>query len=308
MNILLIGGNGFGRYVAREISKAGGKICGVVCRNMESAKILCSNFDEVPKPFVSIEQAIVSTKPGAVFICTPNELHYQHLLTVASLFPIHKPKLVFVEKPMIFIPYRDENVEFKLNRLDNMGLLDILVTDHANSYIISECTRRFHTDYVGVIPYRITISIYSLRYMVGQDLVNDLFPHLFAMAMVAASGFGITINFTRSITSVVNTGNQVRVICHIGGIEFVLAGVGNHSRGMVVELDNSTFVRNTEVVGDGYVVSITYSNGTVQDTIYVKDPLRVLISSLISETLPFTKRIQRDVVICTGQVIKRLEI
>ncbi|MCH2375131.1 MAG: Gfo/Idh/MocA family oxidoreductase [Planctomycetes bacterium] len=79
---------GLGAFVARFFSEVGAEVCGVVGTSQKSAEeaaaALLSNFGLQTRAYGDLAEALTAERPDAVAICSPYELHREHLAITAN--------------------------------------------------------------------------------------------------------------------------------------------------------------------------------------------------------------------------------
>ena len=179
MKIAILGATGIGQFHARNFNKLGVEICSILCSSNTSgkatSKYLKESLDLNVEYFDNLELLISKSKPEAVVISTPNELHYDQILHVLdNKIPI------FCEKPLFW--NKDDNYKTfskKLNIIAKHPNRALFVNTSAGYYIWSI---RSH------LPHKKDIYSFNFKFTTqgnkkNKQIAVDLLPHGLALVI-----------------------------------------------------------------------------------------------------------------------------
>ena len=101
MKIAILGASGIGKFHARNFDKLNVEINSILSTSKVTGKATSQDLKDslglTVDYYDNLELLLNKSKPEAVVICTPNELHYEQILKV-----LDKKIPIFCEKPLFW--------------------------------------------------------------------------------------------------------------------------------------------------------------------------------------------------------------
>jgi hypothetical protein len=95
----VVGASGIGKHHAKWLAALGAEVVAIVGSSIATAAVTAQNLHDqlgiVAEPYASIEQMLQHADPDLVHVCTPPELHHEHVMQLAA----HRCHLL-CEKPL----------------------------------------------------------------------------------------------------------------------------------------------------------------------------------------------------------------
>ncbi len=271
--VAILGARGIGGIHAALFDTLGSEICAILGSSMKTttatSRALGQSIGITPQPFCDFTTLLKKTKPDAVSICTPPELHFEHIITALdSNIPVFCEKPFFWQKALT----RSE-LEKKLKYIDQHPNRRLFVNT-SNSTFVKKIIADFGR------PENITSFVFRF-YTQGpykkRDIALDLLPHGFSLVL-ALLGQNKLQNLSENIQH-----DQYSCVFDYGNcrVEFDFQQIKKVGEKILsFSINDQEFTRIQEGAGKTYRVFLQ-ENNTAQK-FEVEDPFHIYIKQFIS--------------------------
>ena len=168
-----MGASGIGKFHARNFDKLNVEIDSILSSSKATGKATSQDLKDslglTVDYYDDLELLLNESSPEAVVICTPNELHYEHILKV-----LDKKIPIFCEKPLFWNKADDYKTFLKkLKVISDHPNRAIFVNTSGASYIRSIRT---------LLPFKKDIDSFNFKFVTHgnkkyKEIAEDLLPH-----------------------------------------------------------------------------------------------------------------------------------
>lgn len=179
LQVSILGASGIGKVHARTFQKMGSEVCSILSSSelsgQDTAKELKELFNINAKPFIDLKNLLSTSKPDAVSICTPMDMHFDHIL---QCLDVNIP--VFCEKPLFWNKgLTSEEFKEKIK----------LISDHPNRQVFMNSSSAAYIDFVREYLddlseiKKFTFQFHTNGSLRNKDIAIDLLPHGLSMIL-----------------------------------------------------------------------------------------------------------------------------
>jgi hypothetical protein len=272
--VAVLGYKGIGKHHIQVLKKLGVIICGILTSSETSGTFATNEIQKEfgihTKAYTNLDNLIFNSKPQAIHICTPNELHFSNIL---KAFDKNIP--VLCEKPLIWNEsITKEEIDKKLLAISNHPNRRIFLNT-SNSSIISQI-RNSLTNIKNVRSFEFEFDTNG-KYKFN-NIAFDLFPHGLAMLQEIAGTSTRFNDFAEYI-------EEHKYACTFKyksiDVSFKFCQNKNLKKRMEFCINNNRYQRLQNIKNQDYSVSI--KDFKTKKIFEIKNPLE----SLIIEFLKF---------------------
>jgi len=273
IKVAILGASGFGRYHAREFKKAGAEVSAILGSTPESARqaaeALENEYGISPEVHHDLEQ-LLGSNPDAVSVCTPNELHFDHVKKVLAA-----DKFVFCEKPLFWKRDISEGDTTRmLSELGELGAETRLGLNACNAILMDELDR---LKAVPSQPKQFEFRFSTRGPYKGKDIAVDLLPHAISL-LLWISPQGTIDDLSREFSE-----QRASFRFRWGDVQcrFDLREDTQGPKDLTIWIDGRGYRRVVELNGDGYRIFLQEVTGDEAPLLQVHDPLEVMVADFV---------------------------
>ena len=235
IRLSILGASGIGAVHARNFSKIGVKIVSILSSSrktgVETSKRLSKLYGIDTDHYTNLSQLINESKPNAISICTPADLHYEQLCMI-----LKKGIPVFCEKPLfwsnnILLDELNRKLDFLSSHKDKT-----LFVNTSNTYFIESI--RDHLPKEELIK-KFIFRFYTNGAFRGTDIAYDLLPHGLSM-LITILGKKIFTKIEKNISH-----NNYKCSFNYGNcfVEFDFLQSDSISKELSFEINEKSYIR-----------------------------------------------------------------
>lgn len=269
MKIAIFGVGGIGKFHAREFSSAGCEVVAILGSSEkdseETADMLKKKFGISARSYYDIQNLLENEELDAVSICTPPNLHYDHVFAC-----LKKGLNVLCEKPFVGNDKGDKFTAAKtlLDLAKSCGKIVSVNTQWPSVLPVIK-------NYVDILDVR-RFEIYMEPGVSGFEMLEDHFPHMNSMLVyLIPNGHIDNLRFLKkSVGEIVIEFDYVsdRGIC---AVKYSLKFKKDRPRNIRFSINGNEFTRR---IGESYNQSLMFNGNEIP----IKDPFSVSINDFVS--------------------------
>tara|TARA_B100001996_G_scaffold336625_2_gene288011 strand:- start:651 stop:1598 length:948 start_codon:yes stop_codon:yes gene_type:complete len=177
IKLSILGASGIGKVHARIFSELGIKIQSILSSSNATGEATIKSLKKLynidTNYYTNLDMLINKSKPNAISICTPPNLHYNQIIKV-----LEQGIPVFCEKPLFW------DKTLSLQDLENK--LEILFNHHKRNLFVNTSNSNFITSVKKILPKKILVKSFVFKFHTNgkyrkEDIAYDLLPHGLAM-------------------------------------------------------------------------------------------------------------------------------
>jgi hypothetical protein len=195
LKIAIIGASGVGKYHARNFTKFDVEVCSILSSSKTSgkatSKYLKESLDLNVNSYDNLELLIARSKPQAVVVSSPNELHYDQII-----YLLDKNIPLFCEKPLFWNKADDYKTFSKKLKT---------ISEHPNRAIFVNTSSAYYIRSIkSLLPKKKYIKLFKFKFITnGKNrfslIAEDLLPHGLSM-IIELLGYHQIYSFEEHLT------------------------------------------------------------------------------------------------------------
>jgi len=269
--VAILGARGIGAIHARIFRHCGARVTAVLGSSLESAGEACHALVAAdgtePEPFGSLDDLLRKTRPDAVSLCTPPELHLDQILE-----SLDHGAAVFCEKPLFWREgIGPQEIATGIQRIRERPNRRIMVNT-SNTHLLEAALAHSGT---GPPRESFRFCFHTLGNFQGSAIAADLLPHGLSLLIALWSEHAVE-GLEKSSEDRSWSG---RFRYDGRNVQFLFEQDPEGERGLWFELDGRRFTRIQEGSGAAYQVFLEDDSG---NRFRVQDPFQVRIRKFLA--------------------------